>query len=96
MVSWSYGCPGNRDIKAEIVMHENPNSRGPVAWRPELGEVMGHTAKSLVNRGLIGGAEGLFPPLILMCCTPVLIPEKTLVHHAYNLSITAFIHLMYK
>lgn len=61
-VSRSYGYPGNRDIKAEIVMHENCNGRGAVAWRPELGEVMGHMAKSLTDRGLSGGAEGLFPP----------------------------------
>ena len=46
-VSWSYGCRGNHDINADIVMHENSNSRGPVARRPELREVMGQTAKVL-------------------------------------------------
>lgn len=45
---------------------------GPVAWRPELGEVMGQMAKSLANRGLNGG-NGLFPFPNLMWCTLVLI-----------------------
>lgn len=59
MVSWSYGCPGNRDIKAEIVMHENPNSRGPVAWRPELGEVMGQSEQRAQRRngGIISHSD---------------------------------------
>lgn len=47
-ISRAYGCQGNCDIIADIVMHENSNSRGAVARRPELGEVMGQTAKLIV------------------------------------------------
>lgn len=47
-ISRAYGCQGNCDITADIVMHENSNSRGAVARRPELGEVMGQTAKLIV------------------------------------------------
>lgn len=50
MVSWSYGCPGNHDINADIVMHENSNSRGPVARRPEL-RSHGAAWQILVNWG---------------------------------------------
>lgn len=30
-ISRAYGCQGNCDITADIVMHENSNSRGTVA-----------------------------------------------------------------
>lgn len=47
-ISRAYGCQGNCDITADIVMHENSNSRGAVARRPELREVMGQRAKLIV------------------------------------------------
>lgn len=47
-ISLAYGCQGNCDIIADIVMHENSNSRGVVARRPKLGEVMRQTAKLIL------------------------------------------------
>lgn len=68
MMSWLYGCRGNRDINADIVMHENCNSGegGGVARRPELREVTGAGGQSLVNWGLDRGTVGLFSTLTVL------------------------------